>query len=158
MHNLGPYQIIHLLSRLEVKNILASFWFARLMILGRFECQFHPCAHASYLSSVGPPNSKIRKGPDNRRGEDATFDVLSSHAEAILRANRKLPIVQGFSIMVNPFFNSSMEHVKLAAKQSLHFRLNITTCLKLTLWRAKSTWIPGYFYVQDETECYMKTI
>ena len=37
--------------------------------------------HMSTLSSVGPPNSTTRKGPDNHRGDDATFTV----AEGILQ-------------------------------------------------------------------------
>ena len=61
------------------------------------ECQFHqfhPCAHASTLSSVGLPNSKTSKKPANRRAEDATFDVLS-FAKAISRGNQKLSILLG---------------------------------------------------------------
>ena len=58
--------------------IIASFWFAQRMILGRLECQFHSCAHVSNLSSVGPPNSTTCKGPDKRCGDDTMFDVLLS--------------------------------------------------------------------------------
>ena len=47
------------------------------------------CA-ALNLSSFGPSSSTTRKGPDNRRGEDATFDVLPSQKPSG-RANRKLP-------------------------------------------------------------------
>ena len=63
--------------------IVASFRFAQRMILGRLECQFHLCVLASNLPSIGTPNSTT--GPDNRRGEDATFGAV---AEAIHRANK----------------------------------------------------------------------
>ena len=53
-----------------------SFRFAWQMILDQLECQFHSCTHASNLSFGGPPNSTTCKGPDNRRGEGAMFDVL----------------------------------------------------------------------------------
>ena len=44
----------------------------------KFKLHFKSCMHALTLSSVGPPNSTTRKGPDNRRGDDATIDVLPS--------------------------------------------------------------------------------
>ena len=58
------------------RQIIPSFWFAQWTILEGLEYQFHSCAHTSNLSSIGPPNSTTRKGPDNHCGEDAMFDVL----------------------------------------------------------------------------------
>ena len=69
----------------QCHQIIASFWFARRMILGRFEWQFHSCAHASNLSSVGPPNSTTHLEPDNPCGEDATFDVLPWQKPSVMQ-------------------------------------------------------------------------
>ena len=44
--------------------VIASFWFAQRMILGWLECQFHSCAHASNLSSVGPPSADYNTQKD----------------------------------------------------------------------------------------------
>ena len=57
---------------------LANFRFAWWMILGQLKCQYHSCALVSNLSFVGSPNSTTCKEPDNHRGEDVNFDVLSS--------------------------------------------------------------------------------
>ena len=54
------------------------------MILGHLESKFHSCAHAN-LSSISPINSTTRKGPDNHRGEDATFDVLTSLKPSVVQ-------------------------------------------------------------------------
>ena len=73
--------------------IIASFWFAQRMILGWLESQFHSCARASNLSSVGSPNSTTHK--------DLTSGVVRIHVwcftvtEAIRRANRSSPLFQG---------------------------------------------------------------
>ena len=48
------------------------------------EWHFESCVHASTLSSVGPSNSTTRKGPDNRRGDDATFDILPSQNPSVV--------------------------------------------------------------------------
>ena len=69
---------------------LASFGFALGMILGWLECQFHSCAHVSNLSSVGPPNSTTRKGPDYHHGEDAALDVLPSQKPSIVQIESSL--------------------------------------------------------------------
>ena len=76
---------------------LASFQFARRMIPGLLEYQFHSCAHASNLSSVCP-NSTTRKGPDNRHGEDAT--LMLTFAGEICCANWKLPTIWSTAVTV----------------------------------------------------------
>ena len=44
----------------------------------------------STLLSVGPSNSSTRKGPDNRRDDDATFDVLPSQKPSIVQIESSL--------------------------------------------------------------------
>ena len=54
------------------------------------EWHFEPCAHAPTLSSVGPSNSASHKGPDNRCGDDATFDVLPSQKQSVVQIENSL--------------------------------------------------------------------
>ena len=63
----------------------ASFQFARQIVLGWLESQFHLCARASNLVPVGPPDSTTRKGPDNHYGEDAMFDVFPSQKPSVMQ-------------------------------------------------------------------------
>ena len=63
---------------------IGSFQLAQRMILGRLECQFHSCAHASNLSSVSLSNSATHKGPDKGHGEDTMFDVLPSQKPSVV--------------------------------------------------------------------------
>ena len=58
------------------------------MILGWLECLFHSRAHASNISSVGPPNSTKRNGPDNR-GEDATSGPYFIKVKIFLKSGFK---------------------------------------------------------------------
>ena len=60
-------------------------WFAWQMILGWLICQIHSCVYASKLSSIGPPGSATHKRPDNRRGEDLTFDVLQLQKPSVMQ-------------------------------------------------------------------------
>ena len=57
---------------------MGSFRFDDGWILRRLNSNFIHVRMRKNLSSVGPPNATTRKGPDNRRGEDATFGVLPS--------------------------------------------------------------------------------
>ena len=59
---------------------IASFRFAWRMILGRVECQFHSCAHASNLTSLGPPSSTM----------NAMFDVLLSQKPSVMQIESAL--------------------------------------------------------------------
>ena len=54
------------------------------------ELTLESCAHASTLSSVGHPDSTTRKGPDNRCGDDATFDVLQSQKPSVMHIENSI--------------------------------------------------------------------
>ena len=60
------------------------------MILERLECKILLCVHASTLSTVDPPNSTRRKGVENRRGEDATSDILPSQKLSLVQVESSL--------------------------------------------------------------------
>ena len=62
--------------------------------IGRMNWHFESCAHSSTLSSVGHPDSTTRKGPDNRRLWWRRNVWCFTVAEAVRRANRKLPIIK----------------------------------------------------------------
>ena len=121
-------------------KIVASFRCARRIILGRLKCQFHSCVQVSNLSSVCPPNSTTRrpKAPDNRRGEDTTFEVLLSQF-AICHGNRKLPIITGSKprkdsaaalfTTENVMFSFPMHHIARQVEDQLRsLQVTIPTC------------------------------
>ena len=58
--------------------------------LGQLECQFYSLAHASNLSSVGPPNSTTHNRPDNCRSDDTMFDVLPLQELSVVQIQRSL--------------------------------------------------------------------
>ena len=86
-------RLLSCVSSRTLVTLIASFKSAWWNILGRLECHLYSCAHASNLSSVGPPNSTTRKEPDNWGGEDATFYVLPSQKPSIVHTESSQVLV-----------------------------------------------------------------
>ena len=116
-------QVLSRLSIIDPRKYRVHDRFARRTNLGRLNDYLkYVRTSASNLSRAGPSNQglfsllmnlRTRKGLDNRRGDDASFDVLPSTKPSVLQIDNPLETYLGWRFQLNVVFPHSRYRTKL---------------------------------------------